>query len=228
MLSERLACHWRTKAWITVALPVYFALFYFGVQRVSLFEIGIVSSTIFDELTPFDPRWTVVYQSLYLCLPLPWLCRSARELRRYVVGFFLLTAPAFFVFFVFPTSGPRPAAMPDHFLYQTVVAYDRNVNAFPSLHVALTVYTLCLAFRLRPRRAVKAVMILWTSLVVYSTMATKQHWMADVVAGVALALAADYFGGLIVREERKNVYDPSPAWIDPPSHGEHHSLPLGR
>lgn len=185
-----LSDEWRLKLLLSVALPLYFCLFYFTLQRVTLFEPRTLPLSVIDEWIPFDPRWTAVYQSLYLFLPAPWLARSREELRRYAVAFFAISLAGFATFFFFPVYGPRPGVAAEG-LYSLLVRYDGNLNAFPSLHAALTVLTLLLVVRVVRSRAAVAFAFLWSALVLYSTMATKQHYAVDVAAGVLLALAGD-------------------------------------
>ena len=208
---------------MSAILPFYFCLFYFTIQRVPLAAPATLEPTIFDSLIPFEPRWTIVYQSLYLFLPLPWLCESALELRRYVRAFLAVTAVAFLCFVAFPVAGPRPAVMPDDALYRLVVSYDRNVNTVPSLHVALTVLTLLLALRLLRSAVARWAALIWAALIIYSTMATKQHWAIDVAAGFVLAIVADLFSRITTRTERKSSYASTPAWLDSPSPGDRRS-----
>lgn len=219
-LRARIRTEWKVKAALSFVLPLYFCIFYFGIQKISPFGAATLRPLPVDEAIRFDPDWILVYQSIYLLLPVPWLCASAADLRRYVTGFLFLTAVAFLIFVFAPVSGPRPSIAPDHALYSLVVRYDSNENAFPSLHVALTVYSLLLAARLVRGKAALMFLIVWTALIIYSTMATKQHWAADAAAGIVLALAADLFAGCRIRKERNDANEPSPRWIDAPSPGE--------
>ena len=184
----------RQKTLLTLGLFVYFVLLYFTLQRVIFFVPQHFRLSRIDDLIAFDPRWTFVYQSLYLFLPLPWLATSREQLDRYARGFFMLTIVSFLFFFAFPIEGPRPNEMANSTLYRLLVSYDRNLNAFPSLHAALAVYTLLLAFRIMPRQRIVIAIFgtLWIALVLYATLATKQHYFIDVIAGAVLAIAADF------------------------------------
>ena len=204
-LRARVVAESREKLILSIALPRDFCAAYFSLQRFLIASPRALSPSFLDQLVGFSPAWTAVYQSLYLFLPLPWLCTTSGELRRYRHGFMAMTAVAFAFFLMIPVAGPRPDVLPDHALYRLLAGYDRNLNAFPSLHVALTVYTLLLAFRLTRQPVVLTAASAWAALIIYSTMATKQHWAADVVAGLVLALAADR---LAARKE--NVHAPIP------------------
>lgn len=62
---------------------------------------------------------------------------------------------------------------------------DKPGNTFPSLHVATTVLG---ALRLRHRRG-GALWLLWAALISVSTLTVKQHFLVDVLGGLAVAFA---------------------------------------
>jgi membrane-associated phospholipid phosphatase len=64
---------------------------------------------------------------------------------------------------------------------------DPPGNVFPSLHVAHT--TLLATLLLRDRPVLGRIAVLMATLLALSTLTTKQHFLADVVAGYALAFA---------------------------------------
>jgi membrane-associated phospholipid phosphatase len=132
------------------------------------------------------------------------------------------------VFLCFPVEGPRPAPMDGHHpLYRWLVGVDRPTNSLPSLHAGLTVYSLLFAARalrgaLRPstRVALGAIGALWGAAILYSTLATKQHWALDLPPGVLLAAGAHALAWRsaqaepAVRRERsasQSVQTPTPA-----------------
>ena len=183
----------RSKLVFSITLPLYFCILYFGLERVVFFVPHQFELSRFDELIRFNPRWTFVYQSLYLLLPMPWLASSRDQLRRYAHGFFIVTTISFLFFFAFPVEGPRPDEMAHDPFYELLMRYDRNLNAFPSLHAALAVYTFLFALRILPRRRALVGVIggAWVALVLFAAMATKQHYAVDVAAGVFVAVCAD-------------------------------------
>lgn len=194
-VSERLRAHVRLKVVMTVVLLVAFSVPYFTLQRFPLRAPRVLPLSALDLLVPFRPEWTIVYQSLYLLMPATaWLADSATGLMRYARGFLALSAAGFLVFLFFPVVGPRPAHDAQG-LYALVVRYDTPLNSFPSLHVALAVYSWLFARRLaagasRAAQVLVAVAAVWTVAIAYSTLATKQHYAVDLAPGVLLALAA--------------------------------------
>ena len=65
---------------------------------------------------------------------------------------------------------------------------DRPGNVFPSLHVAQTSTLAFILYRDRPRLGAFTIFI--AALLALSTLTTKQHFIADVISGYALAFAA--------------------------------------
>ena len=178
----------RQKVILSIALPLYFALFYFTLQRVVVVVPHQFMPTRIDDAISFDPRWTLVHLSIVLLLPLALI----GDLRRYARGFIVITIISFVFFFVFPVEGPRPNVMANNRVYEWLITIDRNLNTFPSLPAALAVYSLLFAMRILPKTLV-AVATIWVALMLYASLAIKQHSAIDVIAGVLLAVAAHVF-----------------------------------
>jgi membrane-associated phospholipid phosphatase len=78
-------------------------------------------------------------------------------------------------------------------MYWLLLQYDVPLNAFPSLHAGLVVYTMCFGRRTYPGglpRGLGAACVVWACLILYATLATKEHFLVDILAGSALALLA--------------------------------------
>ena len=195
-LTTRLLDRWRTKAMLTLVLPLVWGIPYFALQRWEGRGAQTFPLSPVDEAIAFSPGWIWIYESLLLFLPIaPWLAVGGESLRRYVRGALFLCGAAFLVFALFPVDAPRPGELPTTGLYAFVVGFDRVGNAFPSLHVGWAVYTLLFALRrLRLRAPEGAAFALfsipWVVAIAYSTLATKQHYFIDVVAGVGLAFVS--------------------------------------
>ena len=145
-----------------------------------------------DHWLPVVPAWSFVYWSLFLAALLPVFVVHQQELvRRTVLAYLMAWLTAYAIFLVFPTVTARPATWPgDGFAdwaMRLILATDTRYNCFPSLHVAQCFLA---AFAVhRVHRGVGAAAALWASLVAVSTLLTKQHYVLDVIAGVALAYA---------------------------------------
>jgi membrane-associated phospholipid phosphatase len=91
------------------------------------------------------------------------------------------------VFVLYPTIGPRPPVVAGGgfaaWCLRLVYALDAPYNCFPSLHVA---YAFVAALTCdRVNRTLGIVAIAWATLIGISTLYTKQHYVADVIAGAA-------------------------------------------
>jgi membrane-associated phospholipid phosphatase len=91
---------------------------------------------------------------------------------------------------------PRPVLhAPFAGLSETFMAWvqsvDRPGNVFPSLHIAHTTMLSLLLVRDRPRLG--RVALVMATLLAISTMTTKQHFVADVLSGYALAFLGVWF-----------------------------------
>jgi membrane-associated phospholipid phosphatase len=142
-----------------------------------------------DRLVPFLPWTLLVYQSFFCMLVwAAWIC-DAREFLRLLAAVLLANLAAYAGFILLTSHYPRPdlRTIEPEFLreaFASMFAQDAPGNTFPSIHVAVTTL---LALRLRQRR-LGGLWLAWAGLVVLSTLTVKQHYLVDVIGGLALAL----------------------------------------
>ncbi len=147
-----------------------------------------------DRALPVVPAWTLVYGSLYFALFLPMVVvRTKEHIRRTLWAFVMLWIVGSIGWLFYPTTLPRPApaAIGGGFCAWCLrIAYgmDDPYNCFPSLHVAQVFLAAFTCHRVS--RGLGRTAIVWASLVAVSTLFTKQHYIADVIAGILLAGAA--------------------------------------
>lgn len=148
-----------------------------------------------DVLFPLQPVWALVYGALYMFLiVLPVLViRQEEHIRRTVFAYLMVWIASYVCFVVYPTGAPRPArVIGDGFaVWGLKFLYDADppFNCFPSIHVA---HSFVSAFAChRVNRRVGTAALVGACLVALSTLFTKQHYVADVVAGITLAAAAN-------------------------------------
>jgi hypothetical protein len=191
----RLKREWRLKLLLSVVITTAYYAGYFSLQTMPLTAPAVIGASALDHAIPFDPRWAAVYLSLMLFIPVaPWLMDTRKELLGYCRALLVLMAVGFGVFFFWPTRCLRPPMTPDmSFLYRFLRGVDRDLNACPSFHAIFAIYT-CLCcqrvFRLMGDRGwMRLAAWAWTGLILYATLATKQHVTADLLAGGLLGLA---------------------------------------
>ncbi len=129
-----------------------------------------------------------------LLVVFPWMATSRAELLRSAKGFVVVSCIGFVFFLVVPVQGPRPAVAGQNLMFRMLESYDRPLNCFPSLHVGLAVYTVLSAGGILDgrlsagiRRTILSLAWLWTGLIAYAALATKQHYAVDLPAGALLA-----------------------------------------
>lgn len=170
---------------------------YFALQQLALEPVHEVPRLPPDALA-FAPSWAWAYASLFVLFPLSaHLARTRRDLLRFAWGIGALCLVAFPIFLLLPVAGPRPGVAVESALYQGLVAVDAPGNAFPSLHAAFTVFCAAFAWRVRAAGVPRAVrrlagvgLLAWTAAILFATLAIKQHWAVDVLAGAALGAGA--------------------------------------
>ncbi len=195
--AARLMHLWFFKASGTMAFMAIFFYAYFAVQRSAVSAVTTMPVTWIDDRIAFWPPAFYLYASLWIYTSLvPALQASLLRLVLYGCAIGGLCLTGLVIFTVFPTAVPYASSEwfsdPSLSLLRRL---DLAGNACPSLHVATAVFSaLCLQTLmadLRAPRWVKVANWIWCALIIYSTLAIKQHVLWDVLAGMALALFFD-------------------------------------
>lgn len=154
--------------------------------------------TALDAAIPLQPPMMLAYLSLWLYVGVgPGLELRLRDLLAYAAWMSSQCLSGLAIFLFWPSQAPvAPPTGVDFIGFSLVTGVDTAANACPSMHVAAAVFT---AIRIDEslRRIgtpfwLHVVSALWCSLIVYSTLAVKQHVVLDLVGGAALALAFVY------------------------------------
>jgi membrane-associated phospholipid phosphatase len=202
--ADRLMHLWLFKATGTAAFMGIFFYSYFAVLHSPIGAVTVMPLTAIDDWVAFWPPAFYLYASLWLYTALvPALQPSLVKLLAYGCGIGSLCLSALVVFSFFPTAVPYEFSSwftdPSLMLLRSL---DMAGNACPSLHVATAIFTAMtmrrLLLELQAPPWVRHFNWLWCALIVYSTMAIKQHVLWDVLAGMALGL---FFGWLYSRLE---------------------------
>jgi membrane-associated phospholipid phosphatase len=157
--------------------------------RFHLGEPTSLDKSVVDEWIPFL-AWTIwVYVSYYLFLILAvWLPKDDKRRSDAAYGLVLAAIIGAVIFTLWPTNVTRQSPGFDGatgFLWRLLFSVDTTVNALPSLHVANT----CLAaVALWSRRGLWRIIVpVWATMIILSTLTTKQHYAIDVPGGLLLA-----------------------------------------
>ena len=175
---------------------------YFGTQWFPIRAATSFTETELDKLIPFSSGWAWVYQTVYIAVPVAALCIERRgHLVHYWRGYWTMLIACLLFFWIYPVQTPRPTEFSASSLdpmHTLILSYDGLINCFPSLHVALALFSVMHARVVLTTRGVRAKwpgigMWVWFALLCYSTLALKQHYVVDIPAGIAAALVAFYF-----------------------------------
>jgi hypothetical protein len=157
-------------------------------------------------------------QLVVLPASLIFLFRRSRplyeRLRNTILATWLISIP---VYAAFPVAPPRLAGlgMVDTISSQTGFAMDSSLTtkfynelaAVPSLHVGFAVAIGIALAAAVPNRALKVIAWLWGPTIALAVMATGNHFVFDIAAGV-VASALGYLLGMVVARQRIRVPNP--------------------
>ena len=150
-----------------------------------------VLRTPLDDALPFVPLFAIPYLLYLPFLLVTLLLFGATNWQRFTVlalAFIVasLTADLFYLFL--QTYVQRPSVPGDDLgaqLVRFVYAHDQPYNAFPSLHTAGAILCALAYFSWRPRYG--AVVLPLVIAIIAATVLIRQHYLADVAGGLALA-----------------------------------------
>lgn len=180
------------KALGTMAFMALFFWAYFAVLRNPLSTPTVMPLIGLDAWIPFSPQAFPVYASLwvYVSLP-PAFFRDFRALALYGLWIAGLCLFCLALFWLFPTTVPVFSVdWEAHPELAVLRGLDLAGNACPSLHVATAVFS---AFwldrffqRFQAPMFVRGLSALHCLLILWSTVAVRQHVVLDVFAGIAV------------------------------------------
>lgn len=171
-----------------------FFIVYFHLLRNPAHPVIQMPMTALDHAIGHQPWAFWAYVSLWLYVGIaPGLMLRLRDLLLLGSWAAALCATGLLVFYLVPTAVPPHTlnpALAGHPGFALLQGVDAAGNACPSLHVATAVFSAAWVQRLAQRIGAPAWLrvlnLVWLLLIVYSTMAIKQHVVLDVLAGALL------------------------------------------
>ncbi len=145
-----------------------------------------------DRAIPMQPLWMIAYGSVWIFAFLPvFVVRQPALTRRAMLAALTVIVVAYVGFLAYPTVLPRSETVGEGFFAKSLevnYSLDPPYNCFPSLHVAWAFVAALTCYRVH--RGVGLVALVWAAIIGVSTLYTKQHYVVDVIAGIAIAYAA--------------------------------------
>ena len=151
----------------------------------------IFLQTPLDRALPVVPIFAIPYVSLipYIGVSLvAFLFFRVRLYRSAALTMIVVWFISYAFYFFLQSYIARPQVIgsdPFSGLVRSIYASDQPYNDFPSLHTSLSTIIAIHWWRVDRRIGVPAA--IWTALIVASTVLVKQHYVADVAGGLALA-----------------------------------------
>jgi len=185
----------RRLLWLIIILIVLGL--YFPVNQLA--HGGVQLSLPIDKLIPLYPPAIIPYllgDILFIGFPIWAALRvKPREFEAYAVSILFATLVSYFAYLIFPTFVIRPdISSTDMFSKVLVILYqtDKAYNAAPSGHTFYSVLSCLYLSRWKPNY--RPIWIVVTLVILASALLTKQHYVMDIVFGLALAILAYAFG----------------------------------
>ena len=211
-LAQHVAVGWGGVAWrrmchqfvlknLGVALfMTAFFVAYFHVLRHPVHAVSLMPLTALDDWIAFEPWALPVYASLWVYVAVPPIMQAnVFDEARYGVWIGALCVTGLLIFYFWPSAVPRFDS--SQFAgFAVLQGLDTAGNACPSLHVATAAFSAYWIDRLlrdlQAGRLMRTLNWAWLLLIAWSTLATKQHVVWDVLAGF---LMGAIFAALSVR-----------------------------
>lgn len=145
-----------------------------------------------DRAITLQPVWMLAYGSVWIFAFLPvFVVRQPALTRRAMLAALTVIGAAYVGFLAYPTVLPRSEPLGEGFFAKSLevnYSLDPPYNCFPSLHVAWAFVAALTCYRVH--RGVGLVALVWAAIIGVSTLYTKQHYVVDVIGGIAIAYAS--------------------------------------
>ncbi len=187
---------WLVKSiWLAVLLLLYLAYFLLNHARGHIHSLEMAV----DDRIPLVPAFVFPYLSIYALLAISIWRFLRAETRIFAIAALAISLDlvlSYLVFLFYQTQVERPVILGSGIsssILSWVYSVDKPFNAFPSLHTSMSTLLALLWWRTGSR--IEPIIALWAALIIASTLLTKQHYIADVLGGIAVALVS-YYGAV--------------------------------
>lgn len=158
--------------------------------------------TIFiDNFIPFNRYFVFPYIFYYIYVAGFLLYFCLYDQKRYIkvlVGINTGMLISYLIYLLFPTTVPRPILNQEDgivgFVFRWLYQNDNPYNCFPSIHVLGTLVIAAYAQKGNEYldRFVKIIALVGAGLIIYSTLAIKQHVILDAISASVIAFGLYY------------------------------------
>lgn len=211
------------RAAIAAALAGYFTAGYFGVGLLGHLEPARELRTYLDDKIPFVACSVWVYLWVFPNALAPlFAVRCSRLMRRTALAYATAISASLILFITFPVTSaglrvsPKTLSFssPSQWAVYVLYSLDPPFNLFPSLHLSIAALAAYSAWK--ASKLFGAALFVGVGLLSISVCTVKQHFLLDVLGGLALAALA---GTLILRPyQPMSGVKPAYSWLGPISY----------
>ena len=181
---------WVRVVALTIGLALWLAQYFLINNLTRPRRPRVRPETGLDRRLPVVPQLVFVYFSTYLLGALPALIVGDAALyARFALSYGLITMLSAAVHVAYPSEIVRLETMGRSGLSWRLIDWFQGIckpyGNFPSVHVAFAVLAVIAGY-LAAGPLVGTLFLVWAALVVASTLAIRQHYILDVLAGGAL------------------------------------------
>jgi PAP2 superfamily len=182
---------------LSVLLIVAGYQFYFLPQRRPIKEASIGNVSSIDEIIPFQPQWVWVYSFAYYPYILSTILTlsSLSEFYLTCVSYIALLFSHIIISYFYPVRTPAKwrsytATCASSKFLKFIQRIDKGGNCFPSMHVAVATLTSIHITANGYSEFGFPIFLVWIFplFIALSALYTKQHFFADILPGVFLAV----------------------------------------
>ncbi|MBT3181605.1 MAG: phosphatase PAP2 family protein [Deltaproteobacteria bacterium] len=148
----------------------------------------------FEHGIPFIPAFILGYACVYGGMAVACaIIDNVSDWQRAIVGFFIATTVCYLFFMLVPvkmTMRPDVSAMTGFHASLTNLIFhvDLPYNCFPSLHVTYPTFATLIVWK--NHKVARWAVLAMAVIVAISVIFVKQHYVADVIAGLCVALGS--------------------------------------
>ena len=170
-----------------------YGLLYLSAQHFPIRTPIELPHSYLDDYISLNSSWVWIYMIAYPYVPISFLMLKSKYLiQSYAKSYVALTVSTFIIFVAFPTILPREQYPVDSSFSGQALDFlrstDAPTNCLPSLHVATSF--LSSWWLLLQNKYLGIIGFIFTVLVMWSTLALKQHIIWDVITGTIAAMIA--------------------------------------
>jgi membrane-associated phospholipid phosphatase len=195
-MSQSRIPDWLVKSiWLAVLLLLYLAYFLLNNARGHIHSLEMTV----DDRIPLVPVFVFPYLSIYALLAISIWRFLRAETKIFTIAALAISLDlvlSYLVFLFYQTRVERPVILGSDVssdILRWVYSIDKPFNAFPSLHTSISTLLVLLWGKVGSR--IQPIIALWAAFIIASTLLTKQHYIADLLGGITVALVS-YYGAV--------------------------------